>query len=230
MAKFAFVHIPKTAGRTFFSILFQHCSLRAALGHMLMQHYYTLDLDDYQIYGGHTFYMMLKDLMPPETKYLTLLRDPINRAYSHWKFIVEGKSYSRYGLEQEPTFSEFMRDKRTAMLASNFQCRYLGHTPMPMDLSMQQHAWQVAAEQEPLRISDEELLDTVLANLSTFLSVGTQERLRSSAMTACLTMGFLPPRDVETKQISYYDRISDEDLDFLYQHNKLDFAVYDLYK
>lgn len=222
---FAFIHIPKNAGKSYFGAIANHTGLSTA-PLKLMAMYYRQPIGSYGLYGGHTFYQNLVDILPPGTKYFTILRDPINRTYSHWRYLLDGGGIGLYGVPRTITFSEFIRHPNTCNLASNFQCRYLTMRVEKPPPQRQRLKWQIAMEQLPF----EAVAENTIAVLRTFLSVGTQEEFASSVMTTCMAMGYSPPGHVKEVKKNYYDRISKEDLEFLAQSTKEDMRVYNEFK
>jgi hypothetical protein len=190
-----------------------------------MFHYFNTPLGEYEFYAGHTFYQTVKDILPQDTKYMTLLRDPINRIYSHWQYMGKTKGYVHYGLDEHLSFSEFIRHPKTVALANNFQCRYLTLRVGPGQTL--QH--QLTMERIPFG-SWEEATDLALRSLADFVVVGVQERFIDAVMTTCLIMGYSPPIGVEQVHTDYYDQISDEDLDYLMNNNEADWKIYNEFK
>lgn len=227
MDKFAFVHIPKTGGSAFWGLLIHYCDVRPS-PHMLMMHYLSGEKrfeGEFDLYGGHSFYELLKDLVPPGTKFMTLLRHPLNRVYSHWNHLITKGVYPKYGFEREIGFSEFIRDIRAIGLASNFQARYLAYKPITPIIGPQL-AYQIVIEQAAMGVTDEVLLERARKNLSEFSLVGKQEEFTNAVMRACMLMGFPPPFDVPIKYADYGNVISDEDKKYLLEINKVDLELW----
>ncbi len=230
---FAFVHIPKTAGRAFAGIIEKHTAISVA-PHLLMGHYYTLPVDGYDFYRGHTFLCAMEEIMPGGTGFMTLLRDPVNRAYSHWRHISQNVNWRMYGVERPLSFSQFIRHPNTRSLASNFQLRYLTLCPDPDTITAHKSVleWQHRYEQSamPDRNWQRILCDIALEKLSKFAMVGTQEKFSSAVMAACLAMGYSPPPWVQTVEADYRYCILEEDFDFLMENNTEDWRLYNAYR
>lgn len=227
MTKYAFIHIPKTAGSVFWGVITHHCDLRAS-PHMLMTHYFSGEerfQGDWDLHGGHTFYPLLKKVMPPDTKYMTLLRHPVNRVYSHWNHLIVKNVYSRYGFEDEIGFSEFIRDPRALGIASNFQARYLSYEPI-LPITTPQLSYNIIAEQSDVGMDEDTLEKTAKKNLKEFALVGRQEEFANAVMRACMLMGFPPPFDIPLKHVDYSDVISEEDKEYLLEMNKIDLDLW----
>lgn len=230
MDKFAFVHIPKTGGSAFWGLVNHHCEVRAS-PHRLMIHYINggeMFDGDYDLYGGHALYEILKDILGPETHYVTLLRNPINRVYSHWNHLMAKNVYQKYGFVAEVPFTEFIRDIRAYGITSNFQARYLAYKPI-MPAMGPQLSYQIITEQSSLGMNDQEIWDTARKNLGDFALVGCQERFANTVMKMCMLMGFPPPLDVPVKVVDYRDQISDEDYEYLLEMNRIDMDLWKNY-
>lgn len=218
-----FIHIPKTAGSSFAATIRAHTGIDSS-PHRLMFHYFDWPLGDHEFYAGHAFYQTVKTILPPDTRYMTLLRDPINRIFSHWTYMGKTSGYVHYGLDEHLPFSEWIRHRKTRALAHNFQCRYLTLEVGPG--TTLQH--QLTLERMPFDSWDE-AVELALESLSTFAVVGIQEKFPSAVMTACITMGYSPPTDIEQVHTDYYDQISNEDLDYLMVANDADWRIYNAY-
>lgn len=170
-----FIHIQKTAGTTLTSYLEdayqQNRICPVKLHHQLEELALKEDLTGFDLFCGHFHYGWFQENanFRGDTRYVTLLRDPVKRAlssYHHW--MREPNRTYRY---VSPLISD-----------ANVQCMYL--SPLPMRSahhSLQDH------------------LNAAKEALDTFFFVGIQERFSESLELLHRTMGVAVPSDQRVK-------------------------------
>jgi hypothetical protein len=228
----AFVHIPKTAGGTVINMLGRACS-RAALhdaGNVLR------DLDRSakkvtrrpggwerwerqggRVTAGHLPYGLFREHLPAETRYITLLREPVDRVLSHYHShlrprgtAIDGRRRAR-GLPLAASVEEAL--ERRLPDVTNLATRFLCGDPSPMGTLPPQ------------------ALDDAKANLRRFAFVGIQERFDESVVLLQRTLG-LGVVPYVNRHISIgrpgVDEIPDEQRKLIVEHNKLDAELFAL--
>ena len=232
----AFVHIPKTAGGTATSMLARAFTKQAITdgGNI----YRSLDKVERKLRGGpggwegwsrrgkrvtagHVPYAMFREHLPPDTRYMTFLREPVDRVLSHYyrhihqpdprgdladrrrRYQEEGKAGAR---SLEEAFTEL-----GIVQLSNLCTRFLCGPQSPM------------GELHP------GALDEAKANLREFTFVGIQERFEESLvlLQRKLGLGFVPywDRHVNTSRPAV-EEVSDADRALIEEYNQLDIELY----
>jgi len=85
-----FIHIPKTAGITFSTILDPLLSGLPRCQEILLEMLVLLDLEEmvkYQVFMGHFPYKFFKTVFPSGFLSLTFLREPIGRTISNFRYL-----------------------------------------------------------------------------------------------------------------------------------------------
>jgi len=204
-----FIHVPKTGGSTFLSVLRRNfpasdvllpdaqkdknlVEIDQALTRLSAQHARSIH--------GH-FPLSYRDRLPSNARYATILRDPVQRQYSHYQW-----SYGRkLAAGKDWPVSKALGKGR---LVDNLQTRMLS-----------------ALEDPFTRPADDDLLNAALAELERLAFVGLVERFPESMLLAQERLGL--------RHISYFRRNvrgtphPPVDVDALREHNQLDLQLYE---
>jgi len=89
MAKICFVHIPKTAGSSLRKMLKDNYHPDEVFNGNTMLDYQDKtkeDMEKYKLFLGHIFYYKALEILPEDTRYITLLRNPVDRVISLYYF------------------------------------------------------------------------------------------------------------------------------------------------
>jgi hypothetical protein len=166
-----FIHIPRSVGTAFIGNLRIHFPVKVAPYNM-WEHFITAtDLDSYDFLGGHINYQVV-DLLTEEPLWMTLLSEPINRAYSHYKYMFDSPFIFDNVLKMM-TFEEFIFSPFWNRMINNLQARTIGANfkkgtiPSYMDFLLN-------VQPTP------KTLDTAKRRLEQFFFVGIKERLNES--------------------------------------------------
>lgn len=90
--KIIFTHIPKTAGTSFITQMVEpNIGLDAMYYYKGKKSWLEMNKARYRFIGGHSSYGLHR-LILRDYQYITFLRNPIDRAVSHYYFIYSGKS------------------------------------------------------------------------------------------------------------------------------------------
>lgn len=229
---FAFVHIPKTAGATVTSMFARAYSKQSVskAGNYLRNPQKSMrkvrkvrsDWDrasnGARVSAGHTPYGILREVLPLRTRYVTFLRDPVDRVLSHYYRHIHrqqsdraGRAKTRPGARMRAESLELalveMRLPQIRNLATRFLCTH----------------------QSPSEDLPPAALEEAKANLGTFAFAGIQERFDESAalMQRTLGMGLVPylSRHVSSGPAAARE-VSSEDRSLIEEHNRLDLELY----
>ena len=234
--KFVFVHIPKTAGMTMSAILDKKfpkdkiCPIRLYPDLIATP---REELDKYLLFRGHFPYDVISSLLKEPFTCITVLREPVARYYSYYKFMQIREDYQQFSflaqevpLIRKMNFEEFTSSTNMVIVQDGFnqQCRYLGkETPVNLDLPY------AAEKQEP--ISEEiERAKTRLTNMEAF---GLAERFQDSLFLMSFAFGWEPIMDtliLNTSGKSGLSEISKETRSLVEEKNKPDVEIFEFAK
>jgi hypothetical protein len=173
----AFVHIPKTAGKTATAMLssaYPSGAVRNAGNYLrypektpakLRRARWTGTWTGARVIVGHIPYGLFRDTLPRGTRYVTFLRDPVERVLSHYHRHVQRKSATE---SLEEALETHLPE------VNNLATRFLCGDPAPL------------GELAP------GALDDAKATLREFACVGIQERFDASVVLLQRTLGLGP--------------------------------------
>jgi hypothetical protein len=229
----AFVHIPKTAGgavSTMFSTAYSRkgttdtgnyvSSPEKALTKVTKRPggWETWQRRGGRVAIGHTPYGIFREgNLPPDTRYITFLREPVDRVLSHYYRHVHLPSMSdteratRGQGRRARSLEEALVEMRLPQLC-NLCTRFLCSRPTLGELPSS-------------------AVDEAKENLRTFAFVGIQERFEESIvlLQRTLGLGLVPYRDRHVSGAGRrpsVDEISDEERMLIMEYNQLDAALY----
>jgi carbon monoxide dehydrogenase subunit G len=207
-----FVHIRKTAGKTLRQILYRQYSRPRT---RLVRNFFVApeislnvvkDLAAHPAELGvvHGHILFWPDIeWPDETRFLTLLRDPVERVISHYFWLRARNSSYRKSLA-EAVMGGGIHD--------NLQTRVL------------------AASMPPFGETTDEMLETAVKSLDRLTVVGLTERFDESLVLATRVLGWrrmLYRRENVTPDKKATENISDKLIDLIKSHNALDLELYE---
>lgn len=221
----AFVHIPKTAGGTT-TLMLENAYSPAAL-HNAGNYFRSPEISEAKITRGpggweqwrrrggrftvgHLPYGLFRRRLPADTRYITLLRDPIERVLSQY-----------YGhIQREGT----VRDHRKPVVADSLE-QALADLPQLDNLATR----LLCGDAHPMGALAQAALRDAKANLGEFAFVGIQERFPESMLLLQRMLG-LQPVIYENRHVTV-DRptaadITDEQRALILGHNDLDVELY----
>jgi hypothetical protein len=232
----AFVHIPKTAGGTVKSMFAAAYSKRGistagnyVRGPERSERKITRREGGWEswyrkggrVTVGHMPYGVFRKHVPSDTRYMTFLREPVDRVLSHYYRHNQRRDPSRAGVVKARqgrkvrtnTLEEALVELRLPQL-NNLATRFLCGHPSPLE------------ELPPSAVDDAK------ENLRSFAFVGIQERFEESLvlLQRMLGLGSVPYVD---RHVSAEDRrpsvaeIPDEQRAMILEHNRLDAELYE---
>jgi hypothetical protein len=230
----AFVHIPKTAGGTVTSMLAAAYSKRgiAKTGNYIKGPEKTVrkvtrrpgaweswHRGGGRVAVGHTPYGVFRDHLPADARYMTFLREPVDRVLSHYYRHVHNPALS------DP-HRNARRQGRRATAASIEEALIQMRLPQLTNL-----ATRFLCSHPSLGVLPASALEDAKENLRKFAFVGIQERFEESIvlLQRALGLGFLPYLDrhvsVEGGRPAV-DEISDAQRSLIEEYNQLDTELY----
>jgi hypothetical protein len=223
----AFVHIPKTAGGTvisMFAAAYTKFEIRDA-GNYPKNPEYTVGKVSRpkkragRVTVGHVPYGVYREHLPPNTRYVTFLREPVDRVLSHYYRHIHrpnppraGRTKAAASLKARAHSLEEALVERRLPEVNNLATRFLCGHPSPLG--------ELPAS----------ALEDAKANLREFAFVGIQERFDESLvlLQRLLGLGSVPyvDRHVSANRPAV-DEIPDRDRALIEEHNRLDAALYE---
>ncbi len=205
-----FLHIPRTAGLNFESILFDQFQMNRISPHQLIDDIFAdthAQFQGFDLYSGHIPYALMRRMLVRKPLTVTMLRDPIARFISYYAFIrtprfqAEKQNQLIMGDELERvtrmSLAEFVeaRDLRIMRGVQNEQCLMVCADGLPLDDPEAERfgQWldpQGAPLSKPPTLSPSEVLAGALQNLPLLDFVGLTERFQESLDVLLYTFGW----------------------------------------
>jgi hypothetical protein len=234
----AFVHIPKTAGGTVISMFAAAYSKQAVRdgGNYLRSPEKTVSAVANprkrrgRVLAGHVPYRVYRDHLPSDTRYMTFLREPVDRVLSH---------YYRHVLAKDPRVEKSVRrpgrggnrpdtpqelEVKADLLEEALVERRLPHLTNLCTRFLCGHA-------SPLEDLPASAVDDAKEVVSQFAFVGIQERFEESLvlLQRLLGLGSIPYQDRHVSLAGgrpSVDELPDEQRALIVEHNQLDAELY----
>jgi len=223
--KLIFLHIPKTAGSTFHMILNKRYK-SDEIKNLFGSRYSEPEIKNFietpveskkniRLLKGHMPYGM-HNYLPQESKYISVIRNPIERVISQYYYIKKNNYNPLHNLVEKDgmSISEFVSSGISVGM-NNGHCRFLNG-----DL-----------DEYKFNQCDDILLDRVKENITTnFIWLGLTERFDESILVLSILLGWESPpyyiRENVSRNRKSRDSISKEDLSIIEKYNSLDMKLY----
>jgi len=193
MVELVFIHIPKTAGQT----LKRHIAtqypktaiVKAGRVNLALKRQSLRDLvnRDTRVIMGHLLYREVEEFLDPQTKVITFLREPVERALSHYYFMAAVEIPKQ---RKRRPFRLVWRRLNAVRLVSGSQFRglvSLAHNPLQLLKPPSLTDW--LREPDSLNVATRFLLGRPLDKLS---FVGFQERFVEDLRRLARTLNWKP--------------------------------------
>lgn len=215
MKPFIFLHIPKNGGTTLHNIIEKNYpsgevfSIKVVNEQLTLNEFKVLEnKDQITVLKGHMTYGLHKDFSKP-MKYITLLRNPIDRIASYYNFVKalpHNRHYDR-------------------IHANNLSLReFVESTPYGEFNNGQMHL--IAGDYG----NGEDVLELALENIKNdFLMVGMVEQFDESLVLLKQTLDWptVPAYRIKNKG-NRKRTLSEEDIEVIKKYNTLDFKLYEM--
>ena len=235
-----YLHIPKTGGTTFQEFLSSNFRDEAICPAHLWHQLIALkpeQMGKYEFIWGH-FYGSFHRHTSRSIRYVTMLREPIERALSHYGHIMrEPGHYLHARATQLGDFGSFLRDPEMATTLTNFQVRSLASDFDPFAIAASlspaqianleiERAIEVAVPSRP----DGELLGLAKQRLLQMCFVGITERMAECVSRVCNKFEWTLPSALVSRNLGkgriQRAQIYNRDLEFLAELNHEDVSLY----
>jgi hypothetical protein len=232
-----FVHIPKTAGGTVTSMLtaaYSRQAVRDAGNYARAPEKIERKIRSTlrrggRVAAGHTPYGAVREHLPPDTRYMTFLREPVDRVLSHYYRHLHRK---RPKVQRSPAREQHrletpgkVRPDRKPKADSIEEAIVGMRMPQLNNLATR----FLCGRPSVLGDLPASALDDAKANLGEFAFVGIQERFEESLvlLQRMLGLGSIPYRDRHvSSNRPAVDEIPDQERALIEEHNQLDAELY----
>lgn len=224
-----FVHIPKTGGMSVQAFL-RGCSADGGPAPLLFDGFFLkdviADLDAARccnLFSGH-FLGFLDPLLARPTHKATVLRDPVERAISHYLHVRRDPSLRHHAEFRGMPLGEVLARPSLRNFAVNVQARYLA--ALADDPGWFDHTMQVRAAPS----GDEELLDRARAGLAMIEVVGLHERLPEFLRRLAGLWSLCPPDSIPRVNVAANragSSVGDGDREMLRDLNRVDTILHE---
>lgn len=227
-----FIHIPKTAGTTFGTVLNSHF-----LPHEIFPILHMSDdlvnvspqeFTKYRFVRGHYFYSVLSQVLAGPAAYITMLRDPIERSLSHYGFLQDHDPEPRHSYGPGMDIEEFVFNPHTSLNIIDLQTRLLGakyEIATMADLIDAQRIHHMEAVAGKSASSPEAI--EVLDQMAFF---GLAERFDDSLALLAYTLGWPPIAQVQKENVGHKrlrrDQVPPRVLQRIIELNQEDIKLY----
>lgn len=229
-----FLHIPKTAGTTLYVNMDDRFEIDDICPVRFISELIQLPSEafqSYRLFRGHFGYS-LHHFVDRPLRYVTVLRDPIERCISHYEDVrrVPNNFLHQRVNDNQMTFADFVRDSVANVTLNNLQARNLAFDWKAERMHGNIPLIKRGIAGTPLGLSDDELLEVALERLRGCVVVGVVERF--DAMTALLSYRFgwypiRPPRRLnQSARRMRRQELDEATLGLLEQLNRVDLALY----
>jgi hypothetical protein len=213
-----FIHIPKTAGSTLISALdanFHVDQIRAPSSLEIVQNRWQ-SLTHVKLFRGHFTYAELAQAVPQNSIFLTMLRSPLNRTQSLYKYCKILPPHAQN------------RDRLMSAASGSFREFVFSSDPLIRDLISNGQTIQLASDVQ--HQSPDDMLAIAKQRLDQCLFVGLTEQFQLSILLLCYIFGWYPNLDSQALRVSPY-QIRQQELEAdlqiaIAEFNQLDYELY----
>lgn len=235
--RICFVHIPKTAGTSITSCLQNFYSPKQIAPGNTMLDYKKLskeELKKYLLYKGHIYYSFAKENLPSDTIYITIIREPVERVLSLYKFWASHSD----DFFQNPNIPDIIKHGPKMAKTLNFLSFVKSEDSFIVQSTRNNQLQQLSKLNNNFTKKANHSKD-IISNLSEFAVVGVLDFVSFFAyevnqFTNEKIFNTIPKQNVSAKNKNYFEGISDdkfkEAVEIVKQNNSLEIQVYNYFK
>ena len=192
MKKIAFIHIPRTSGKSFWGHISRHLPGPISLNPNWAAYINDGRSSSYRLMGGHVNCAIV-DYVGGDVDLVTMLRDPVRRTISLFNHMCSHPVFDdwrRKYQSSDVSLGRFLENSETNYQVRNAMCRYMGSEYGPDNVPLDDdHAidhllqWSVANE------SDQVVYERAASKLEEFSFIGFKEEHAKSTKAFLLSRG-----------------------------------------
>jgi hypothetical protein len=178
LQRLCYIHIPKTAGTAVTDVLKEIYPRNQIFGGTLMSDYTAVDPREFQrylLYKGHIHYSFARKNLPEDTRFITVLRDPVDRIFSLYFFNRSLPTATLDALNLPDDSRAGANAARETGIVEYLQ------SPVPdIAATTRNHQLQVLVDKETfskIRTDPNYVVSKAWSNMQNFLCYGVQEFL-----------------------------------------------------
>lgn len=215
-----FMHIPKTAGITFSTILHPLVAELPWCPVILPENLFEMPYEDlwqYQLFTGHFRFRLANKLFPSGFVGLTFLREPISRTISHYEFLLRQETFGNFdyaneqlALVKKMSLKEFASNNQLHLAVDiiDTQTKFLSGKPISRSSNtagakISREAYDRISKSiklapppaNELPVADQESLEDAKKCLEQIAFFGITERFQDSLFLMCFIFGWPPVLD-----------------------------------
>ncbi|ABA57258.1 hypothetical protein Noc_0745 [Nitrosococcus oceani ATCC 19707] len=227
--KLHFLHIPKTAGTSVTQFLQRQYDLDQIVFETTWRELFEYQprMPKLKLFRGH-FGINLSQMIGPEFKVITFLREPVSRVISQYYHVRKRATEGLNQFAGEMELAEFMHHKQGRKLCRNLQTRYIGRSLEVGQLWAHPAVLNIPPDRFFDDLASPLLLEQAKQNLNGFFFVGLTEYYDISMLLLCHKLAALPELDAVKRRERERDakRVPTEVLQHLEAENQLDMELY----
>lgn len=190
--KTAFLHIPKTAGTTVHHILLNCFPGGRSFTNAERGNNQNVDPSTFDFVSGHFNYSYLKERGLTGHRIVTILRDPVGRALSHFYFLKQDRLLDLVEQEDEGYDKSELELAREllAKARENDLAGFMRKEPFLAEITLGNYQTRLMGAPDKLSPLNSSHLDLAREHLRNCFFVGLTERMNESVALLCRRMGW----------------------------------------
>lgn len=231
--KTAFLHIPKTAGTTVHHILLNCFPGGRIFTNAERGNNQKVDPSTFDFVSGHFNYSYLIERGLTGHRVITIFRDPVGRALSHFYFLKQDRLLDLVEQEDEAYDQSELELAREVLAKAreNDLAEFIRKEPFLANITLGDYQTRLMGAPDKLAPLDSSHLDLALKHLRDCFFVGLTERMNESVALLCQRMGWpqiLPQGSLNSNKENKGKRQQPPELlEVLKDLNRMDQVLYD---
>lgn len=190
--KTAFLHVPKSAGTTFHHILLNCFPGGRSFTNAERGHNQNVDPSTFDFVSGHFNYAYLIERGLTGHRVITILRDPVSRALSHFYFLKQDRLLDLVEQADEAYDKAELELTREVLAKAreNDLAGFIRKEPFLAEITLGNYQTRLMGAPDKLCPLDSTHLDLAMGHLASCYFVGLTEKMNESVALLCRKMGW----------------------------------------